>query len=406
LTTVTALTYTDLAVTNGTTYNYYVRAAYAGGDSDPTDTVSATPTAIAPTNLVGIGGNGFVNLTWSGATGRQGYELNTSDSRAISGYKVYRNGAVIATVTGTSHQDTNVINETTYNYYVTTVYSNPAGESAPSNTVQVTPTTQIPQTVILGSGTATTGTTSGSPINIYYKSLHGQSVYTAAELNALGVFGPVTILQLGFNVVSSPDQALPNFIVRMKHTTDANVANWQTVDNMITVYFNPLYMPVSGGYEMLTLTMPFLWNGIDNIVIDTAFSPVENYTSTGTVQYTTITSGYRFTRNDSSDQTNIFTGGSVVTSRPNIQLTLQSQVQLDAPQITVEHVTQGCRLSWDVISGATRYIVYASDNCDDGFVQIAEVTATQYTDTSAIPHRFYKVTAADGAPARAGINKE
>ncbi|HNX37065.1 MAG TPA: S8 family serine peptidase, partial [Candidatus Cloacimonadota bacterium] len=42
LTTVTGLSYTDNAVVNGTTYNYYLIAAYAGGNSDPTATVSAT----------------------------------------------------------------------------------------------------------------------------------------------------------------------------------------------------------------------------------------------------------------------------------------------------------------------------------------------------------------------------
>lgn len=406
LTTVTGLTYTDLAVVNGTSYSYYVKAAYNGGDSDPTDTVNATPNAIAPTNLVGVGGNGYVSLTWNGATGRQEYELNTSDARAISGYKVYRNGSLIATVAGTSHQDTNVINETTYTYYVTTVYSNPAGESAPSASIQATPSAQLPTIVILGSGTASTGSSEGSPINIWYKSLHGQSVYTAAELNAAGVYGPATILQLGFYIASSPDQALPNFIIRIKHTSATNVESWQTLQNMVTVYTNASYMPLSGGYELLTLSSPFTWNGVDNIVIDTAFSPVLNYTTTGTVRYTAVENGYRYVRQDSSDQTNVFAGGEVSSFRPNVKLTFQPQVQLSAPEVSVSHTGTGCRVSWPAVNGATRYLVLASDECEDGFVQIAEVTTTQYTDTSAHNTRFYKVIAADGAPARAWTNKE
>ncbi len=37
---------------------------------------------------------------------------------------------------------------------------------------------------IIGSGTSVTGTSDASPVNVWFKSLHGQSVYTKAELNA------------------------------------------------------------------------------------------------------------------------------------------------------------------------------------------------------------------------------
>ncbi len=40
---------------------------------------------------------------------------------------------------------------------------------------------------------------------------------------------------------------------------------------MTTVYSNASYMPVAGGFNMLTLSTPFVWNGSGNIVVDTAF---------------------------------------------------------------------------------------------------------------------------------------
>jgi agmatine/peptidylarginine deiminase len=265
-----------------------------------------------PQNLVGIPGNGVVTLNWQAPV-----------SGTPTGYKVYRNGALLTTVTGLTHSDTSVINETTYNYYVRAAYS--GGDSDPSNTVTVTPSANPVSEVILGNGTGTTGTTEGCPINIYYMSLHGQSVYTAAELYSAGVSGPSTITQIGFNVVSSPSMALPNFIIRMKHTTAADVASWITSDGMTTVYSNASYMPTAGGYEMLTLSTPFQWNGVDNIVIDTAFGTLTSYTSTGTVQYTSITNGYRYVRADYTDQTNVFTGGVATVYRPNVKLALQTQ---------------------------------------------------------------------------------
>lgn len=181
-----------------------------------------------------------------------------------------------------------------------------------------------PPTVILGSGTSSTGTTTACPINIYYESLHGQSVYTAAELNEAGVYGPLSITQLGFYVNSAPSVALPNFIIRMKHTSASNVSSWETATGMTTVYTNTSYMPVSGGYHMLTLTTPFTWNGTSNIVIDTAFSPLSPWSSSGTAQYTSVTNGYRYIRADYADQTNIFSGGYTSSNRPNVKLAFQT----------------------------------------------------------------------------------
>jgi hypothetical protein len=404
LTTITSLTYTDLAVVNGTTYSYYVKAAYTGGDSDATGTVNATPAAVAPTNLSGVGGNGFVNLSWSATTGREELNVLSSESRAISGYKVYRNSvAITGTIAGTTYQDTNVINETTYSYYVTTIYTSPAGESAASNTVQATPSSIV--NAVIGIGTSTTLINEVSPINISFKSVHGQSVYTASELNAAGVIGPMYVTHLGFYIVTPPNLALPNFIVRLKHTSDIDVANWQIQAGMVTVYANSSYMPVAGGYQMLALNTPFLWNGTDNIVLDTAFSQVANWSNTGTLQYTPMSNGYRAARDDNADQTNIFAGINVYSRRPNVKFTFNAQLQsLSAPVLSITNQLEGNQLSWASVSGATRYLVFASDNIASGYVQIASVTSTQYIDTAVNSYRFYYVVATNNPAARISGN--
>jgi hypothetical protein len=113
----------------------------------------------------------------------------------------------------------------------------------------------------------------------------------------------------------------------MKHTTATDVSSWQTATGMTTVYTNASYIPVAGGWDMLTLTSPFHWNGIDNIVIDTAFGLVSQWNSSGTVQYTSVNNGYRYTWSDSSDQTDIFTGINVSTYRPNIKIRVPSEPQ-------------------------------------------------------------------------------
>jgi hypothetical protein len=261
----------------------------------------------SPTNLFAEPGNGVVSLSWIAA------------ERSISGYRIYRNGTAIATVTGTSYSDTNISNGTTYSYYVTTVYVSPTGESEPSNTVVAIPTSMLPEYVSVGSGTSTTGSYTASPVNEYYKSLHGQSVYTREELNALGICGQSIITQLGFNIVGAPSYAMPNFIVRMKHTSSPNVASWQTIDNMITVYSNDTYLPNAGGWNMLTLSTPFVWDGVNNIVVDTAFGTLNANSGSGTVQYTSTATGYRYLRSNTVDQTNIFASGTTISLRPNIR---------------------------------------------------------------------------------------
>jgi len=394
LTSVTALTYTDLAVTNGTLYSYYLKAVYTGGESDPTSTVNATPNAIAPTNLSAVPGNSIINLSWNAATGREVVGHKDTNERIISQYRIYRNGNPLTTTSGLTYQDTGLTNGVTYTYYVTTIYINPAGESSASNSVQAIPNLVSYSTIGTGSSMTTTGTS--SPINILYRSIHGQSVYTVAELNAAGIIGPVLITQLGFYVNSLPTYALPNYLIRMKHTTDTNVLNWQTATNMVIVYNNPSYMPVAGGFEMLSFSTPFQWNGIDNIVVDTAFGLVPEWTSSGTVQYTSVSYGFRSARSDESDQTDVFTGTHTSSYRPNIKLAYQP-ISLSAPEVSIEKVTQGIRLFWTAVDGATRYIVYGSSEPDDGFTQITEITATEYIDISSNPFHFYRVMAADDA---------
>jgi agmatine/peptidylarginine deiminase len=331
----------------------------------------------APTNLVATGGDSVVMLTWTAAAGREAEEAFSlgSKDRAISSYRIYRDGAALTTVTGTSYSDTNVTNGTTYNYYVTTLYTNPAGESAASNTASATP--NIVTEVIIGTGTGSNGTSTACPINVYYQSLHGQSVYTAAELNAAGVVGPINITQIGFNVTGLPTKSMPNFIVRMGHTTAANVSSWIST-GLTQVWSSSSYQPTATGWNMYTLSTPFLWNGIDNIVVDTAFGLIGSYSSSGTTQYTSVTNGYRFGRSDYNDQTSVFTGGDTSSYRPNLKLTLLPNQS--GPMILVNPTTLAYG---DVPVGSTDTKTFTIQNSGDQTLTGTITTPTGYTVAAA-----------------------
>ncbi|MDD4034916.1 MAG: C25 family cysteine peptidase, partial [Candidatus Cloacimonetes bacterium] len=288
-----------------------------------------------PRDLTASVGNGIVNLNWlAPVTGTP------------SSYRIYKNGSLLTDVTTLSYTDTAVVNETTYSYYVTTIYSDPAGESEPSNTVQAMPTAIVPTEVVIGTGTNSTSTSTASPINIWYKSLHGQSVYTAAELNAAGIVGASTLNEIGFNITGLPAYAMPNFMIRIGHTDASDASSWIET-GLTTVYSNASYLPDALGWSMYNLSTPFEWNGVDNIVVDTAFGLLENYSSSGTVQYSEVTSGYRYNRNDSSDQTNNFSDGSTSTYRPNLKIAFnpiasdEARIYVNPASLEFEEVNLG-----------------------------------------------------------------
>ena len=334
LTNSSTLSYLDNRVTNGITYSYYVTAIYSQGESDPSNNVSATPNALPPSNLVGISQNQSVALSWTAPSGRAQQnedELFTSSERAIDSYKIYRNGAAIATVNQTNYLDSGLINNVSYSYYVRTIYENPNGQSEPSNTVIVTP--NMVSLVELGNGTNVNTGGQNAPLNICNNSVHGQLVYTAAELNAQDITGPLLITGLGFDVVSAPSLPLPNFVVRMKHTNASDASDWQSSTDLITTYTNASYMPTAGEWNMLMFSSPFEWNGTDNILVDTAFSLVNEASQTGTMRYSTQNAGYRFNWSNTEDQSSLFSGGISVARRYNIRFALQALST--GPQISV-----------------------------------------------------------------------
>jgi len=344
-------TYQSYAVTTGMhTFSWtYSKDTNTTGGSDSAwlDHITFPPHGVyyaPPQNLVAEGGNGFVNLTWQAPA-----------SGSPTGYMIYKNSSLLTTVTGLSYTDNAVVNGTTYSYYLKAVYS--GGESDTTPTVTATP--GATQSVVIGTGTSSNGTTAACPINVYYESLHGQAVYTAAELNAAGVFGPVNITELGFNVTELPTLAMPNYIVRMGHTTAANVANWISA-GLTTNWSSTSYQPTTTGWNMLNLSTPFTWNGTDNIVIDTAFGDIGAWIESGTTQYTSITNGYRYVRNDDADQTDIFTGGSTSVYRPNVKLTVI--LPATGPEITVDplSLTYG-----SVVVGANSTQQFTIENTGD-----------------------------------------
>jgi fibronectin type 3 domain-containing protein len=127
----TATSYADTGLAAGP-YSYTVRAVDAATNlSDPSNTASATvPDSTKPTppgNLTATGSPGKVVLDWQ----------LSSDNVGVTGYRIWRNGANVATVGGTTATYSDSLNPGSYSYLVEAVDA--AGNiSSPSNTANAT----------------------------------------------------------------------------------------------------------------------------------------------------------------------------------------------------------------------------------------------------------------------------
>jgi fibronectin type 3 domain-containing protein len=129
-----ATTYADNAVTNGTKYFYVVSAYNSYGASANSSEASATPVAppppAAPTGLQATAGSTQVGLTWTASSGATSYHVKRSTTNG-SGY------TQIAAPTAANFTDTGLTNGTTYYYVVSAL--NAAGEGANSSQASATP---------------------------------------------------------------------------------------------------------------------------------------------------------------------------------------------------------------------------------------------------------------------------
>ncbi|MFI9561382.1 glycosyl hydrolase family 18 protein [Nonomuraea endophytica] len=139
VTTVTGTTHTDTGLTANTAYTYTVRARDAAGNrSAASAAVTATtsggggdtqaPTVPGNLRSTGVTSNS-VSLAWNAST----------DNVGVTGYEIYRGGALVTTVTGTTHTDTGLSSNTAFTYTVRA--RDAAGNrSADSNSVSATTT--------------------------------------------------------------------------------------------------------------------------------------------------------------------------------------------------------------------------------------------------------------------------
>jgi chitodextrinase/cytochrome c553 len=129
-------TYEDAGLSEGATYSYEVSALdAAGNESDRSLAVQETAAGVVdteapsvPANLTGEAVSATqINLAWDAST----------DNKAVTGYKIYRDNSYVASGTENSYADTGISEGHTYSYEVS-AYDAAGNESDRSLAVQVT----------------------------------------------------------------------------------------------------------------------------------------------------------------------------------------------------------------------------------------------------------------------------
>ncbi|MBX2931404.1 MAG: gliding motility-associated C-terminal domain-containing protein [Chitinophagaceae bacterium] len=146
----------------------------------------------------------------------------------------------------------------------------------------------------IGTGTATnTGTGYPAPLQDWYEGSRMQFLYTAAELQAAGMTSAGFISKIKFNVTSlnTFSGTIEEMQIKIGNTTATSLTNtWETT----TPVYGPVDYAATMGVNEFVFTTPFLWDGVNNIVIEVCNGAAANgsgtfYTNNPSVQYSTVT---------------------------------------------------------------------------------------------------------------------
>ncbi len=229
----------------------------------------------------------------------------------------------------------------------------------------------------IGNGTTTnTSTGAPTPIHDWYDGDRHQFIYRASEMVAAGM-GPGIITAIKWDVKNKNGQgAVPGYQVKIGTTTASDLSTgWSTAAT--TTVFGPATYTASVGINTFTLATPLVWNGTDNIVIETCHgvaNPCYRYTRNCSVPYTSTSfvSCRYYQRDCNGSQCNT-TSGYTLTRRSNVIFSwaapctgVPSGFTVDGPYQVCPNRKFGLKLQGPTLSNLSHQWQY-SDNASTWF---------------------------------------
>jgi hypothetical protein len=204
-----------------------------GGTPPPPPPPADTSPPSAPSSLAGQAVSGpAVSLSWAAS----------SDNTGVTGYRVFRNGTQLTSISGTSYSDATVAAGATYSYYV--VAYDAAGNVSPaSNQVSVAvpgggPTSSYkasPSSVTISDGSLYSGTSADlvSSNNIFFKVTAGSASRVADWYGLIGSV-PATLKNLSVIYVGK-NTAVCSQVLRIYNY---ELGRWDTLDTQYVAAAN------------------------------------------------------------------------------------------------------------------------------------------------------------------------
>ena len=375
---VTATTYTDTGLTNGTTYTYFVVAFKQNSPaSAASGSVTATPqaaTAGTPTGLAATAGDAQVALTWNASAG-------------ATSYQILRSGTQIGTSTSPSYTDTGLTNGTAYSYTVKAVINGSA--TTASTSVSATPVAAAPT-----APTGLTATVGSAQIGLTWTAPAGADKYS--------VYRNGTLLA-SVTTASYTDTGLTNgttysyYVVAFKQNSVASSASATiTATPVAAKPSTPTGVTATAGNAQVVVS----WTAVSGA---TSYSVYRNgtlvgsptaatYTDTGLTNGTTYT--YTVTANNTGGASTASTGVTATPQVPAPGVPTGLAATAGVGQVTV---------TWTAVSGATSYQLYR------GTTLVTSPTTTSYVDTSltagtAVSYTVKAVNAGGASAASAAVS--
>lgn len=181
----------------------------------------------------------------------------------------------------------------------------------------------------VGTATTTSTTNQSGPLPVFWENVRQQVLITAAELTAAGLTaGPITSLAFNATAIGTLTFNWQNYTLKMGHSSATSLNTTFETSTLNTVY-GPTTIPaasITTGWNTLTLTTPFVWNGTSNLLMELCFtndasaSCASCYNGSGSITYQfTATTGnmLHYLAADDASQCAVASGGTATTTRPN-----------------------------------------------------------------------------------------
>lgn len=260
-------------------YNWVIYSGCFSAMATATATVNAAPPlTVTPSSgsycttgslPLNASGTGYVNFSWSPTTG-----LSSSN---ISNPTASPTVTTIYTVTAddnngpTSCVDSQTVVITVNTSPTVSISSNVVSPICPSSNFNLTAAGASSSYKQIGF-TQNPLYVSVTPFNGGNTSIRGQMIVTAAELTAAGLIGPSNITSLGYYVSQKLSTgAYQGYTIGMTMIGATSTLTATYMTNTLTTVFTG-NVTTHVGWNDMTFTTPFAWDGTSNILINTCFT--------------------------------------------------------------------------------------------------------------------------------------